>query len=476
MRIPFNGPSYQARSVQLSAQRCINLFLEQAPQGGKTPAALYPTPGLRLFATCGAGPHQGAMVCNDGLYVVSGGRIYTVASNGVAVDIGGIGSPTGMVGMAFNGTQLLIVDGTGGYLVKTGANTVNQIGAAGFPTGVTIAAFLDGYFVVTGDRSQRFWVSALYDGTSWSALDVASAEGDPDGIVGMIVDHRELWLFGQRTTEVWIDSGGANFPLQRLSNAFIEYGLSAAQSVAKMDNTIFWLGSNATGDGIVWRANGYVPERISTHAIEQAIARYSKVSDAVAYTYQDAGHSFYVLTFPTGDATWVYDVATGLWHERASRDPLTGALHRHKPNTHVFAYRQHLVGDSTSGKLYALDQAMLTDNGDPILRLRSSPPEVDSDNQYLLFFGRFQLDLDSGVGLDSGQGSAPVAMMRHSDDGGHTWSSSRQATMGRVGEYRARCKWERNGYGRVRCWEVSWSDPVDAKILGATVTVTKGNA
>jgi hypothetical protein len=482
VRIPFVGPAYEARSVRLSAQRCVNLYLETAPQGGKAPAMLVPTPGLRLFSTMPTGNSvQGMLNANGTLYVVAGGRIYVAAPDGSALYVGAIGNPTDPVGMAFNGTQLCIVDGYGGYIVNTavlpGSGTsLTQITDPDFPNGVTQVAYLDGYFIVGANGTGRFWISASYNGLSWNGLDFGVAEGAADGIIGLIVDHRELWLIGSSSAEVWTNTGAASFPIERLPNAFIEHGIAAGRSLAKLDNTVFWLSSNDDGDGMVFRANGYLPERISTHAVESAIKQYPRIDDAIAYTYQDAGHAFYLLSFPSGGTTWVFDVASGTWHERQYRDASTGALGRHRGQVHAFCYRKHLVGDYASGRVYELSDSTFTDNGDPIIRLRSSPPQYDGEDQNLLFFGRFQLDFDAGVGLNTGQGSAPVILMRYSNDGGHSWSSSRPATMGRGGEYGARAKWERNGYGRVRCWEVSWSDPVVGYVMGATVTAVKGTA
>ena len=202
-----------------------------------------------------------------------------------------------------------------------------------FPGAVNVG-YIDGYFVFNEPDSQKFWVTQLLDGTSVDPLDFASAEGSPDGIVGLIVDHREVWLLGTNSVEVWYDAGLLDFPLQRIQGAFNEIGCVAPYSIAKLDNGIFWLGQDARGQGIVYRANGYTGQRISTHAVEWQIQQYGNLSDAIAYTYQQDGHSFYVLIFPSANTTWVYDVATQAWHERAGWN--NGSWTRHRSNCQVF--------------------------------------------------------------------------------------------------------------------------------------------
>ena len=285
----------------------------------------------------------------------------------------------------------------------------------------------------------------------------------------MIADHRELWLFGESTTEVWFDSGDVDFPFSRIDGAFMEVGCSAAASVAKIDNSIYWLGNDERGNGTVWRANGYTPSRLSTHAIEHQLSTYSRIDDAKAFAYQQAGHSFYVLTFPTANRTWAYDVATGLWHERAWHDS-AGIQHRHRANCFASFAGRLLVGDWENGNIYALDLDTYTDNGDAIHRIRVSPHISHPDYRWL-FFASLQVDLESGVGLVEGQGSDPQAMLQWSDDGAHTWSNERWASIGAMGHYKCRTAWNRLGKSRDRVFRLSITDPVKVIILGASADV-----
>lgn len=470
MRIPFVGPAYKLASVNQSAQRCVNLFLEQSEQGGKTQTALYRTPGKIRRVTAGSGPIRGMLPFGDWLYAVSGDGVYRIGTDYSATLLGTIGTTINTVGMACNGSQVLIVDGAAGWIITISTGTMAQITASGFANGVTWAKFLDGYFIVGGDGTQLFYISAQNDGTTWDALDHASAEGAPSNNVAGEVDHRELLMLSSDSIEVFVDTGNASFPIERSGNAFIEVGCSAAASVAKLDNSIFWLGVDRRGEGIVWRLNGYTPVRVSDHGVETAIAGYSVISDAVAYSYQQRGHMFYVLSFPTAGATWVYDVSTQSWHERAYMSQITGALGRDRGQCYALFGRDHLVGDYEDGRIYALSLDAYTDDGDVIKWLRSCAPQDSENNR--VFYQSIELDIEAGVGLQSGQGSNPVVMLRWSDDGGHSWCNTKQLRIGAIGRYGQRAKREQLGAGRNRVWEVSGTDPVKIAIMGAIVRAT----
>jgi hypothetical protein len=473
--IPFVGPSYQARSLNADAQRAINCYVEMDNSSPRAPLALYGTPGLRKVATAASGSGcRGAITEGGYAWLVIGGYVYRMSSSYVLTSVGTISTTTGQVGIASNGNEILIVDGASGYIINVGASTLTQITDPEFPAGVKRATYQDGYFIVTGDGTQSFYISQLLNGGSWDGLDFASAEGSPDDTVGCISDHRELWLFGSNSAEVWVNTGNNDFPFERSGNTFIEHGCAAANSIEKLDNTVFWLGADDRGSGIVWRANGYTPQRVSTHALETAIAAYGTISDAFAFTYQQEGHGFYVLTFPTANATWVYDAATQLWHERAYRDVSTGELSEWRASVHCMLNNVHIVGDIADGRVYELDLDYYTDDDAPILRLRASQTQTQMQDR--LFFKTLQIDMETGVGLATGQGSAPLMMMRYSNDGGHTWSNYKTQTVGAVGAYGARCLFNRLGAGRNRVWEITMTDPVKFAVLGAVVDAEAGIA
>jgi len=500
MKTPILGSAYVARSINAADNRMVNLFPEIIPEGGKEPAFLNRAPGLTKLATVGTGPIRGLWTFNGIGYVVSGSELYKITSNYGATKLGDV-SGTGPVSMADNGTQLFIACGGPSYIYNSLTNVFVQITDPDFPGALTVG-YLDGYFVFIEPNSQKVWVTALLEGTSVDPLDFASAEGSPDNLVGMIVDHREVWLYGTNSVEVWYDAGNQDFPLQRIQGAYNEIGCAATYSVAKLDNGLFWLGADARGQGIVYRANGYTGQRVSTHAIEYAIAQYPIISDAVAYTYQQEGHAFYVLTFPSANATWVYDVSTQAWHERAAFS--NGLFLRHRSNCQMAFNSKIVVGDFANGNLYAFDLDVYADNGSPQKWLRSwRALPTGQNNLTRTAHHSLQLDCQSGVGINNSAGTDPSflttedglflitesgdyllavsgdsftigfdpqVMLRWSDDGGHTWSNEHWATLGKIGVYQQRVFWRRLGMTlklRDRVYELSGTDPVKIAIMGA---------
>jgi hypothetical protein len=476
MKTPILGSAYVARSVNAADNRMVNLFPEIIPEGGKEPGFLNRAPGLRLVTTVGTGPIRGLWAFGGNMYVVSGTQLYKVNAGYIATLLGTV-TGTGPVSMSDNGTQLFVAANGPGYIYNASTNVFQQITDPDYPGAVTVA-YVDGYFVFNEPNSQKIWVTALLDGTSVDPLDFDSAEGAPDGIVGIIADHREVWAFGTNSIEVWYNSGDPDFPFSRIQGAFNELGCASAFSIAKMDNGLFWLGKDARGQGMVYRANGYTGQRISTHAVEWQIQQYADISDAIGYTYQQDGHSFYVLIFPSAGKTWVYDVATQAWHERAGFD--NGNFVRHRSNCQVFFNNEVLVGDYENGKIYAFDLDVYADDGQPQKWLRSwRALQTGQNNLKRTAHHSLQLDLETGVGLATGQGSDPEVMLRWSDDGGHTWSNEHWVKIGKIGEYGRRAIWRRLGMTqklRDRVYEVSATDPVKTAIMGAELMVSPTNA
>lgn len=511
MKTPILGSSYVARSVNAADNRMVNLFPEVIPEGGKEPGFLNRAPGLLLQQTVGDGPIRALWAHQSNgtsFFVVSGTEVYQLSSlTATPVKIGNVAAG-GPVSIADNGTQIFFACNGPSYIFNQSTQTFKQITDPDFPGAVTVA-YLDGYFVFNEPNSQRVWVTQLFDGSSIDPLDFASAEGSPDGLVCVNVDHREAWLFGTDSVEVWYDAGLADFPLTRIQGAFNEIGCVAAFSVAKLDNSLFWLGTDARGQGIVYKANGYTGVRVSTHAIEYAIAQYGNISDAIAYTYQQEGHAFYVLTFPSANATWVYDAATQAWHERAGL--VNGQFTRHRSNCQCNFQGNTVVGDFENGNIYTLDLDVYADNGQPQKWLRSwRALPTGQNNLNRSAHHSLQLDAETGVGLnglttgeniymttESGEPlitesgefilsaigqvpiPAPQAMLRWSDDGGHTWSNEHWTSMGRIGEYGHRTIWRRLGMTlklRDRVYEVSGTDPVKLAIMGAELHASPTNA
>ena len=397
MKSPILGSSYVIRSVNAADNRMVNLYPEVIAEGGKEPAYLQRCPGLVLKATVGTGPIRGLYSLYQYLYVASGSEFYRVDSSYEATKIGDI-TGTGPVSMADNGTQIFIACNPDGFIYNTDTQAFAQITDEDFPGAVTVG-YLDGYFVFNEPDSQRVWVTQLLDGLSIDPLDFASAEGSPDGLVSLIIDHREAWLFGTNSVEVWYNSGEADFPLTRIQGAYNEIGCIAPYSVAKMDNSVFWLGADARGQGIVYRADGYRGVRISTHAVEYAIQQYDNLADAVGYTYQQDGHTFYVLNFTDADTTWVFDAATGSWHERAAFR--NGDFKRHRANNQARFNGKPNVGDFENGKIYQYSLNVYNDAGVTQKWLRSwRALPTGQNNLKRTAHHTLQIDCETGVGLN----------------------------------------------------------------------------
>ena len=479
MKSPILGSAYVARSVNAADARMVNLFPEIVPEAGKEPAFLNRAPGLKLLATVGNGPIRGlwAFASDDNTaFVVSGTQLYKIDSTYTATLIGSV-SGTGPVSLADNGTQLFIACNGPSYIYNNTTNAFGQITDPDFPGAVTVC-YLDGYFVFNEPNSQKMWITSLFDGTSIDPLEFASAEGSPDGLTAVASNFREVWAFGTSSIEVWYNSGATDFPLQRIQGAFNELGLAAPYSVAKMDNALFWLGRDRRGQGIVYRANGYLGQRISTHAVEWQIQQYEDMTDAIAYTYQQDGHSFYVLVFPTANATWVYDVSTQAWHERAGF--VNGEFIRHRGNCQMSFQGKPVIGDFENGNIYAFDLNNFSDNGSTQKWLRSwRALPTGQNNLKRTSQHSLQLDIEPGVGLNLGQGSDPEVMLRWSDDGGHTWSNEHWAKIGKIGQFYRRVLWRRLGMTlklRDRVYELSGTDPVKISIMGAELILSPTNA
>lgn len=479
----FVGPSYTLRTSTLDCARTINLYAEVDETGnGKdgNVACLIGTPGKRLLGTVGSGPIRGIYAAsNDTYYVASGGSLYRVESDISSVTrLGSISGTSGRAVFADNGTTLCVVAGGVGYFHTLGSSTITQISDPDF-YGANTVAFLDGYFIFNRPNTGQFYITSLY-GTDFDALDFATAEANPDRLIGVVANNRELWMFGTRTIELFYNSGDVNFPFDRTGGAVIEKGCSNYSTIAKLNNSLFWLGSDEQGSGIVWMASNYTPQRISNHAVEFAIQGYD-VSGATAYTYEQEGHFFYCLNFPEADTTWCYDLTTQMWHERCYTDPNTGEQQRDLADCYGFLDGNRVVGDYRNGNIYQLDLDWYRDGADSIKRVRTSPHVANNLEE--TFFHTFQVDAEVGVGLDGiaigseadvQTGENPQAILSWSNDGGRTFGSEQWRSIGPIGQYRTRITWRQLGRSRDRVWRLTITDPVRVRLIQAYFDATGG--
>lgn len=446
--IPFWTSSQEGRAKKVTAEKLVNWYLEKNPQNSKFPFALYPTPGLKLLATVGDGPHRGAIALQDELFVVSGTRLYVVRSDLSVVDVGDV-LGSGNVRMAKSDTKVLIA--TSKHFYCADATNIIDLPEQ-FMCGV---AYQDGYGLAAQSQTQQFFISAIDDLTSWAALDSSYADAKGDNLTGLASAHRLIWLFKQETIEGWQNTGAAAFPFERNASGFMEVGCMSPHSIAIIKNQLFWLGH----DHKVYTAAGFEPQEISTPGITAFIEAQTSPQTAMAFVYTQAGHTFYVMTFDA--ITLVYDTATGLWHHRKSQ-----GISRWRANSYAYAWKKHVVGDYANGNIYELDLDTYDDNGAEIRREATSGPMAQAGS--LLTMSELFVDLKMGVGLDgAGQGSDPLLLLSWSDDGGETFGNELELSIGQIGNRKMQARANRLGDFRERVIRIAVSDPVEAVVVGA---------
>jgi hypothetical protein len=434
----------------------VNVY-PRATIGGKYQFNLINTPGLAFFCELPTFPVLGLHNNKGRVFAVTPSKMYEVFKNGTFKELGDV-DLKGRVVMEDNGIQVVAVDGFKAFYYDARENEVKQITDDAFYPATTVT-YQDGYFLFDRKGTGQFFISELLD-VAFDPLDFATAEGQPDNLVAVLSDHREIFLFGTETIEVWYNSGASDFPFERNQGAFIEKGCGARYSVAKQNNTVYFVGS----DLMVYQMTGYTPVRISNHAVEKTLKNVS-IDDAFAYTYQDEGHLFYVLTIPSKDITWCYDISTGAWHVRQSYQ-----FGRHQSNNAIFFDSKTLVGDFQNGRIYQMAADFYTDDGEPVVR-EFVLPTVNNGREFLTV-DSLEFDMGTGVGIVFGQGSDPELRVYFSKDSGKTYSESfKRGRIGKVGEYLTRAKVNRFGAARQFTFKVEISDPIPIDIGGAWVEV-----
>ncbi|MFS3135827.1 hypothetical protein ACLRDC_10670 [Gluconacetobacter sacchari] len=396
-QVAFAAQSYQAHALALDAQRCVNFYAEYAPKDAKTPVPVWGCPGMVAFAQCGAGPVWGMCLMGGALYVVSGQALYRVDADGSSVALGATWV-TGPVSMDTNGTDLVWVDGESGWCYSVAGGVRRIVDENFYPADSVV--YFDTYFVFNRAGTQEFFLSPQEAVTPFDGTMFAAKEATADPLLAIVNSHEQLYLFGAARTEVWYDAGNAapSFPFQRFDGAFIQRGIAGPHAQCLEDNTLFFLGD----DGMFYRLAGYQPQRVSTHAIEGAWQAYPTRGDARCFSYTLEGHKFVTVLFPSAAATWVYDVATGLWHERESwtGGGADSSIGRWRANCALMAHGRVLVGDCLSGVVGVLNPLVYTELGATMRGLLAAPPVQALRGR--VFMRRFELDVETGVGLPAG--------------------------------------------------------------------------
>lgn len=457
--VPFVGQSYHLKDWAVDCQRTLNLY-PQAVESGNAPqvSALLPTPGLIAKYEL-SGPVRGLYPTSIGVLAVVGTQLFLLGET--AEQIGEVVGEN-IVSFADNRIDVLIVGDPVTYAFKQSSKELRIIAGGGF-LGATDATFLDSRFIVLNPESDQVQWSGLLN-TEFSALGYATAEANSDKLVRIFVQNGQLWLIGERTTEIWHSTGNADQPFLRVSGAYINCGCIAKNSLAQFGTGLIWLSQTDVGQGQVVITEGYQVKRISNHAMEQEFASYERLDDAVGYSYQQEGHSFYMLSFPTANKTWCFDGSTGMWHERSFYN-LNSQHERHRSQVHCFYKGKHYVGDHSNGIIYELSLDAETDNGRMIMRERTTP--VINPKGQRLIFDALEIFVQGGQHVNR----EPIVMLDWSDDQGQTWSFDQQETLGKVGEWKKRIIFRRLGQSFNRVFRLRVTDSSRLVITGAQARV-----
>lgn len=462
--------NYRSRAKVISVNDLQNFYPEVVDNGkGKNVKALIGCPGYRLVGTA-----------NDsgtgrGLYKTSTERFFTVVNNKLFemsiaeafTERGTLNTSTGMCVFSDNGTQLLITDGTYGYIYTLATNTLARITDVDYPVSTSHCIFTDGYFLVNAGGTGQFYFSSSYDGSAWAGLDFATAEYSADNLQGIAkTSNGTIWMIGKQSVELWSNVGTADLPWRRISGSVREIGCIAPYSIASNGDQVFFLGNGASGYGAVYMGQGYDIQKISNPAIEYQIKQLVNINTAVAYTYSDEGHSFYVISFTT-EKTFVYDITTGEWHTRGTYNSVTGNSIRQFSQGYAFFNGKHYVGNYLNGTIYEMGLDIYSEGTNPIKR-EIVTGHIHNENQRLRHL-KVELEIERGTGLVGED--APKIMMQFSNDGGNTWSSEYWKDAGKIGEYKARAIWHRVGMARDRVYRFVMTDAVQWTIANAYIEV-----
>ena len=470
----FTGGSYTSQSHLADGEMVMNWYPEQLEADtAKAKVVLYPSPGFVSYA---AVPNA---VGGRALFSMNGRTLFVMgillgeltAQRNVAVyaTVALDANPAQITMNGVAGNQAFVGSGLNGYTVNLATNAVAQT----LTNKTLLVGMIDGYFISFDPNTGRIWLSNLSDGMTWDPTQFAQRSAAPDSWKAMIVVPPDIWLIGSLTGDVWYNAGAFPFPLAPRQGLNFKYGIVAPFSLQAIGPTVLWLAQATEGTGIVVRTVGYEPQRISTYALETAIAGYLRqgpIDNAEAMVYEDQGHPFYVLRFPTAERTWVYDLTMNTWHQRGYWNPARNQFEVWRPRVHCFANNVHLIADDKSGTIQSMDVTNGSEfDGSAIRRVRRAPGAGVFSQLRQVPMRVIEIYLENGLGLQSGQGSDPRAMWRSSDDGGRTWGNERQGQTGRVGQYRTRVRFWRNGIPRDRVSELSVSDPIPWRVLSVFV-------
>lgn len=456
-QIPILGLGFQSGFPAVTAQERVNCYLEEVKDGDKYRVVAYGTPGKTQFFDLGASPIRGVFSYGDYGYVVQDNEFFQVNNGGTYTLKGTIGTSSGFVSMACNGTQIFIADGSADayyYTISTGVLAQSDSPAIG------TCCFMDGYIVGNEVNTGKYYISDLYAAQTWDPLNFASAESNPDNLVRVFADHGGVLLFGDFTTEIVGNNGAEDFPFSRIGYP-IEWGLIAKQSVAKLGDQVAFLARNRMGEAQVVLMSGYNPREISTHDIDRILNNSTTLESATAFSYMLNGHQFYQLN--AAGYSFLYDLSSGAWSQVKGY-----LLDRDRGEMAFNLINRIIVTDYENGKAYTVSDDVYDDNGDPLIMSITGKHLFNSADRVTV--NELFVDLVNGVGATTGQGSDPQIMLKVSKDGGNTWGNELWKSFGALGNYLTRVSWWRLGRGYEFTFKLSISDPVKRCIMGAWIT------
>jgi hypothetical protein len=482
----FCGGSYRVSSPTQDCESTWNMYLEPVESGqGKSNASLLDRPGLKLFTqidAVGGGivtSTRGLFTFNSRSFYAAGPQFGELASGGGTVFQNSIQSDNLPASFAAGPGQLLFTSAGMMYVFDLNANTLAPVDPTTYQGPISTVGYVDGFFIALTANSGRFAVSAPDDATSWDQSNVAIVSVFGDNVVSMGIGYRQI-LFNGAKNSVWYYDSGNLFPFDVVQGSYMEVGAASVYGIAEVDFTLYWMGADARGTCQAWKANTYSNQRISDFGTENIWSGYATVADVRAFSFQEKGHIFFVLYFPTANATWVYDAATGEWFEWGFWNPATNSFIAYRAQCHTFnpALNKHLVGDWNGGFIYEQSTKFSTDFGN-LIRRRRIAPVIAKENQRIRH-DQFDLDCEVGLGPQpplvdlSGQPRGPIAWLSWTENGGKTWSDPLPRDLGKAGEYEKRVHWNRLGVSRHRNYMIEYVDPVPFRVNNAYLFAEPG--
>jgi hypothetical protein len=466
----FLGPSNQSPSARADCERTVNLFMEPNDVQSGRPA-LYSIPGQRPFVTVTADSDVRALFSmNNRTFAVVGTTVIECFAGGTYAVLGTVikdSSPAQITMNGVGGNQALIASGTNAYSLNLATNVLSAAVLSGEARQI---GMLDGYGLALNPTTGKLRLSNLNDFATWDPTQFALRSAAPDNWQALLVHGSDVWLIGEQSGDVWYDAGTSPFPFAPRPGATFPQGIHAPFSLLGVGDSVLWFSRTREGLGSVVRARGYVPQSVTSAALAHALSTYSTMDDAEALAVQFKDHLFYVLTFPSVEATWAYDLRTGLWTELGKWNSAENIFDRWEPRVSCQAFGKLLVGLDDSDIIAELDDTVCTEVDGGELRRVRIPPALQAAERERLVIDRLELGVDAGVGTISGQGSDPHVLLRVSTNFGKTWSSERRASLGAIGTFGTRVFWNRCGSSDLS-WtpEIVVTDPVPLRLTGASI-------